>query len=79
LRDTQPQKLYRDARGRPQRLPDDLPAAYLDNLNQDAPFGQQPGDKPRLTEAEVQDIVAFLKTLSDGYVVPKKGAAVAAR
>jgi cytochrome c peroxidase len=71
LRDTQPQKLYRDAQGRPQRLPDDLPAAYLDNLNQDAPFGQQPGDKPRLTEAEVQDIVAFLKTLNDGYVVPK--------
>ncbi|TXI82964.1 MAG: c-type cytochrome, partial [Cupriavidus sp.] len=71
LRDTQPPKLYRDAHGRPQRVPDDLPAAYVGNLNRDAPFGQKPGDKPRLSEAEVQDIVAFLKTLSDGYVLPK--------
>ena len=79
LRDTQPQKLYRDAQGRPQRVPDDLPAPYRANLNQDAPFGQKPGDKPRLTEAEVQDIVAFLKTLNDGYVVSKTGTALAAR
>lgn len=70
LRDTQPDKLYRDAHGRPQRVPDDLPAAYRANLNQDAPFGQKRGAKPPLSEADVQDIVAFLKTLTDGYQPP---------
>jgi len=35
-------------------------------LNQDAPFnGKKPGDKPALTDAEIDDIVAFLGTLTD--------------
>ncbi len=48
----------------------DLPAAYRGNVTQQAPFGQRPGDAPRLSAREVQDIVAFLRTLADGYVVP---------
>jgi cytochrome c peroxidase len=31
------------------------------------PFGGKPGAKPVLSEADVRDIVAFLKTLTDGY------------
>ena len=51
------------------RRHDDLPKKYQRNLNREAPFG----DKPTLTEAEIGDVVAFLKTLTDGAVVPKGG------
>jgi len=46
----------------------DLPQRYWPNLNTDPPFdGRKPGDKPALTDAETDDIVAFLQTLTDGY------------
>ena len=48
----------------------DLPAAYRANVTQQAPFGQRPGEAPRLSAWEVQDIAAFLRTLTDGFVVP---------
>jgi len=45
---------------------DDLPKAYWGNLNTDPPFnGRKPGDSPALTDAEIDDIVAFLGTLTD--------------
>ena len=44
---------------------DDLPKAYWPNLNQDPPFGRKPGDKPALTDPEIDAIVAFLQTLTD--------------
>ncbi len=31
------------------------------------PFGRHPGERPRLNDADVRDIVAFLNALSDGY------------
>ncbi|HEV7822871.1 MAG TPA: cytochrome-c peroxidase, partial [Burkholderiales bacterium] len=66
-RDTRPQNWYsRDSRGRVQQF-DDLPPAYRANVNVEAPFGGQPGDSPALSEAEIRDVVAFLKTLTDGY------------
>ena len=69
-RDTKPQKWYpRAADGRILKF-DDLPAAYVANLDAQAPFDRQPGDSPRLSEQDIQDIVAFLQTLSDGYSVP---------
>ena len=46
---------------------DDLPAQYLTNVNTDPPFGGKPGGKPALSDAEIDDIVAFLGTLTDGY------------
>jgi cytochrome c peroxidase len=49
---------------------DDLPKAYWDNLNQDQPFGKQLGDEPGLTEAEIDDVVAFLGTLTDKDQLP---------
>ena len=49
---------------------DDLPARYRVNINTDPPFGGKPGDKPALSDAEIDDIVAFLGTLTDGYVPP---------
>ncbi|WP_296224211.1 cytochrome-c peroxidase [Ralstonia sp. UBA689] len=66
-RDTQPQKWYpRKADGSVDKF-DDLPPQYRSNVNMEPPFGGKPGDKPVLTEADVRDIVAFLKTLTDGY------------
>ena len=56
---------------------DDLPAKYQGNLNRELPFGAKPGDKPTLTEAEIADVVAFLKTLTDGYVATPADAATA--
>ncbi len=50
---------------------DDLPPSYRKNLNIDAPFRPLPGNKPRLTRAEIDDVVAFLGTLNDGYSVPR--------
>jgi len=64
LRDVDPTRVY--GRGRY----DDLPAKFQGNLNVEAPFGGKRGDKPRLTEAEIADVVAFLGTLTDGYVAP---------
>jgi len=52
-------------------LPDDLPAAYQGNLETaKAPFNRAPGSAPLLSDTEINDIVAFLHTLSDGYFLP---------
>lgn len=46
----------------------DLPAAYQANIEKvKAPFNRAATDGPALTEPEINDIVAFLRTLSDGY------------
>ncbi|RIA46718.1 cytochrome c peroxidase [Hephaestia caeni] len=68
LRGTDPGKIYpRDARGRVMKY-DDLPRRYWANIDTaDAPFDRKFGEKPALTEAEMNDIIAFLNTLDDGY------------
>jgi cytochrome c peroxidase len=67
-RDTNPEKWYpRNADGSVRKF-DDLPAAYAGNVNTtEAPYNRRPGDAPALTDAEIDDVVAFLRTLSDGY------------
>jgi cytochrome c peroxidase len=66
-RDTDPGQWYpRDAEGRVQKF-NDLPAAYRANVNTEPPFGGKPGDPPRLSASEIDDIAAFLNTLTDGY------------
>lgn len=74
-RDTNPEKFYPVSKGKVQKF-DDLPQRYWVNLNTDPPFDRKPGDKPSLDEAEIKDVVAFLKTLTDGYKV--EGAAAGA-
>lgn len=69
-RDVKPQKWYpRGKDGKVQKF-DDLPAQYHENINMEAPFGGKPGDKPLMTEGEMRDVIAFLKTLTDGYQAP---------
>jgi cytochrome c peroxidase len=66
-RDTEPAKWYpRDAAGRVRKF-DDLPVQYHANVETDPPFGGRPGDPPPLSDAEIDDVVAFLHTLTDGY------------
>jgi cytochrome c peroxidase len=64
-RDSDPGRWYpKNADGTVKQY-DDLPKAYWPNLNQDPPFGRKPGDRPALDDAEIDDIVAFLGTLTD--------------
>lgn len=66
-RDTNPEKWYpRGADGTVQKF-DDLPKQYQTNVNMEAPFGKKPGEKPALNNKEMDDVIAFLKTLTDGY------------
>jgi cytochrome c peroxidase len=66
-RDTQPQKWYPRAGDGSTLKFDDLPTAYVANLDAQAPFDRHPGEPPGMSEADVQDIVVFLQTLNDGY------------
>jgi cytochrome c peroxidase len=70
-RDSDPERWYpRTSDGSVHKF-DDLPPQYLANLSEEPPFdGRQPGDPPALTEAEIDDVVAFLKTLTDGWFDP---------
>jgi cytochrome c peroxidase len=60
-RDTDPQRWY----GVNKAL-NDVKPAYRANVNRDeAPYGQKPGEQPRLNEQDIDDMVAFLHTLTD--------------
>ncbi|MFL5253620.1 MAG: cytochrome-c peroxidase [Rhodopila sp.] len=61
-RDTQPGKWYPAGPDGTVHPYDDLPAAYAGNVNKEAPFG----GRTLLSDADVDDIVAFLETLTDG-------------
>ena len=66
-RDTNPEKWYpRDQDGSVRKF-DDLPSEYRANVNVEPPFDRHIGDKPALSEEEMDDIIAFLQTLNDGY------------
>ncbi len=68
-RDINPGKWYpRKADGSVDKF-NDMPAQYRGNINVEPPFNRKPGDAPALTDAEITDVIAFLKTLNDGYVI----------
>lgn len=59
-------------------VPNDLPSAYLANIVTDrAPLDRAASAGPALSEREIDDVVAFLKTLSDP-LPPSPGAAAPA-
>ncbi|MGD0102555.1 MAG: cytochrome c peroxidase [Rhodopila sp.] len=62
-RDTDPEKWYPKGPDGAVRKFDDLPPAYAGNVNMERPFG---GERV-LSDADVDDLVAFLRTLTDGY------------
>jgi len=67
-RDTDPARWYPcGGDGQPKKF-DDLPEAYHANVNtSEVPYDRHPGEAPRLDAAEIEDVVAFLGTLTDGY------------
>jgi cytochrome c peroxidase len=66
-RDTQPQKWYPISSDGGVSKFDDLPAAYVANLDVQVPFDRHVGEAPALSEQDIADIVTFLQTLSDGF------------
>jgi cytochrome c peroxidase len=66
-RDSKPRKWYPTKNGKVQKY-DDLPKQYRGNVDQfNPPFNWKKGEPAALTDSEINDIVAFLETLSDGY------------
>ncbi len=64
-RDTNPEEWYPSAGA---DKFDDLPPQYRANVNTtEVPYNRRLGDQPALTSAEIDDVVAFLDTLTDGY------------
>jgi cytochrome c peroxidase len=67
-RDTDPTRWYPRAGDGSVRKFDDLPAMYRRNVDTEPPFGGRPGARPALRDSDIEDIVAFLNTLTDGFV-----------
>jgi cytochrome c peroxidase len=69
-RDTNPEKWYPlNPDGTVNKF-DDLPPQYRGNVNtSEAPYNRKPGEAPALSDAEIDDLIAFLNTLTDGYVL----------
>jgi cytochrome c peroxidase len=67
-RDTNPEKWYPlNGDGTVDKF-NDLPPEYHRNVNTlEVPYNRHPGDAPALSDAEIDDVIAFLNTLSDGY------------
>jgi len=73
-RDTNPETWYPlGADGLPRKF-DDVPPPDADGFDyrsivntSEVPYDRKPGELPRLSESEIDDLVAFLNTLNDGY------------
>jgi cytochrome c peroxidase len=66
-RDTHPEAWY-PASGAGVRKFDDLPPQHAGAVNtSEVPYERKAGEQAALTDAEIDDIVAFLRTLDDGY------------
>jgi len=67
-RDTNPEKFYPLNTDGTVKKFDDLPPQYQANVNtSEAPYNRRPDDAPALSDAEIDDVIVFLKTLNDGY------------
>lgn len=69
-RDTNPEEWYPlGADGTIQKF-NDVPAAYRSNVNTgEGPYNRLPGMAPALSSDEIDDVIRFLGTLSDGYKI----------
>jgi cytochrome c peroxidase len=68
FRDTNPEKVYPlGVDGKAQKY-NDIPVQYHANVDvSDPPFNRHSGETPAMTTQDETDLIAFLKTLSDGY------------
>ena len=78
-RDLHPEEFYsRNSDGTVRKF-DDLPPGSADNVDRDAPLDRVPGGTAALTAADIDDLLAFLQTLNDGYVAEPQSTADAAQ
>ncbi|MBS0319080.1 MAG: c-type cytochrome [Proteobacteria bacterium] len=67
-RDTNPEKWYPMGSSGALEKFNDLPPDLAGNVNTtEVPYNRKEGEPPALTDAEIDDVVAFLQTLTDGY------------
>lgn len=67
-RDTHPEEFYPTAADGQVRKFDDRPRELARNVNtREVPYDRRPGQAPRLDEGEIDALVEFLGTLTDGY------------
>jgi cytochrome c peroxidase len=72
FRDTNPEKIYPRAADRSVQKFNDIPVQYQANVDvSDPPFDRHLGETPAMTAQDEADIIAFLKTLNDGYKTVK--------
>lgn len=65
-RDTDPQRWYPKLKTGEADKFNDLSGALKDNVNtEEVPYDRRPGQKPRFSDADIDALVAFLKTLTD--------------
>jgi len=74
-RETNPERWYPKNPDGSIAIYDDMPAQYRGNINHGSPFDRKRGEPPRLSDGDIDDIVAFLNTLTDDYK-PEKLSAV---
>jgi len=66
-RDTNPEQWYPVTASGVDKF-DDLPPEYRNNVNTtEVPYNRQLGDEPALNDDEIDAVVAFLNTLTDGF------------
>jgi cytochrome c peroxidase len=70
-RDTNPERWYPQASSVVQKF-NDLPPRYHANLDKQGPLdGRAAGSKPPMSEQDIDDLIAFLNTLTDDYTPPQ--------
>ena len=68
LRDTDPAAIYPTAADGKVEKYNDIPPQYRANVDTtDPPLNRTPGQRPANSQQDLQDIIAFVKTLTDGY------------
>jgi len=67
-RDLHPEKFYSRNPDGSVHLYDDMPSGYTDHIDHDPPLDRKPGAEPVLTDRDIDDIIAFLMTLTDADV-----------
>jgi cytochrome c peroxidase len=66
-RDTNPERWYPTTDGVASKF-NDLPEEFQGNVNtSEVPYDRSVGEEPHLSSCEIDQVVAFLNTLSDGY------------
>jgi cytochrome c peroxidase len=73
-RDTHPERWYPTAPDGTVQKANDTPPEMRENLNTEPPFDRRAGETPAMSSGDIDDLIAFLNTLTDGYHVPAHAA-----